>query len=1359
MGRVGGAFCGVLLACLLTILAVGSTASAAKGVYDTFGAVGTEGGQFAASTNGIAHVAVNSHGTGGANAGDVYVVDRGNNRIQRFGADGTFIVAWGLDVEAGGGTGYEICALKASCKAGLTGAAAGANGGMSDPRGIAVGQATGSVYVGDRLNRRVDKFSATGAFILSFGQDVVASGPGNTGGFEVCVAANGDVCKAGVDGTTGGAFESSGGGIGSVVVAPAGAINAGNVLVADAQNRRVQEFTASGVFVRAFGWNVVSSGSGNTGTEFEVCNASVLDVCRSGEDGSGVGQFRQGPQRIAEDSSGNVYTVESRENGNFRVQRFTLPGNVVSPQGAFDPGELSGTGPVTGGGATGDTPIDIAVDTSSPPGTPGTVFVLKYFPAGAGSPPVPLPASNREARILEVDPSANGGTGGITDSFAALAKIGSGDGIATGLALNTTSERLYVSQPPSPVYVIDEVPAIGVSDVRATDIGSSTATLRATIAPSPLPHLHTLYSFEYARLGSGGWNRAEALDADVGNGSSPVSVAQEIAGLDFEASYEFKLVAHTEFNGAQATVAGAPFRTQPTPPVATTGAAAWSSPAASGPSLLFGGTVNPGHDRTTYYFQYVSETAFLADTAGGGSGFEHASSVPSLPAEAGEGVDDVSVHQSVSGLDPTKVYRYRLVATNSVDTALGATTAVLAPSDGDRFYELVSNGDSWGNGIIGNLGGVAADGGRAAFSAQAFGQSESLPGPSNPYVSNRTASGWQVASMFPEVERTSEQPLAGGGSQMASDLGATLWAESSYAERERGEMRFGLVRLDGTRSVASAHLVPLAATGSVNSYAVLGASKDLSVAAFKPFPGGISLFPGEPLLGDARHNLYSVSGGAIGIVNRANGKEGAIIGGVCGADLGANLSPSANATVSHAVSDDGSVLYFSARPTAPTDGACGSQATEKAFPKRLYKRVNGETTVQVSASQCTRVSPPCLGGGDAGSGEDEFQSASADGSVAFFTSTRQLTDSDEDATSDLYVYDASPPAGQPTLVQASAGEAITGHPAVGSGAKVLGMLDGSADGSRVYFVAESRLTADASAVAGARNLYVYERDDSHPGGRIAFVGSLAGGDSPQWTLEGGGGGKSSFALPLDDGKGNGHLLLFLSAAALTAGDGDASRDLYRYDDTALAGERLSCLSCAGDEPIAVETTTRAIERSPADYAERAAVASADVSTVVFTTREALTADDHNGAIDVYIWRDGALSLVSGETEGFGVAGGDRASAVSPDGRNVFFITRAPLVASDSNNSLDLYDARVGGGFPASSTQTLCASNEACQGTGQSPPPQGSPASSTFAGPGNRSPSKACKKNQVRKQGKCVRKPVRHKKHRAKRASRKHGGER
>jgi hypothetical protein len=73
-------------------------------------------------------------------------------------------------------------------------------------------------------------------------------------------------------------------------------------------------------------------------------------------------------------------------------------------------------------------------------------------------------------------------------------------------------------------------------------------------------------------------------------------------------------------------------------------------------------------------------------------------------------------------------------------------------------------------------------------------------------------------------------------------------------------------------------------------------------------------------------------------------------------------------------------------------------------------------------------------------------------------------------------------------------------------------------------------------------------------------------------------------------------------------------------------------------------------------------------------------------------------------------------AASSDGSDVIITTQASLVPQDQNNGDgDLYDVRIGGGFPELS---LACTGTGCQGASPVPPAFGVPASETFSGPGN-----------------------------------------
>ncbi len=122
--------------------------------------------------------------------GHIYVVDKGNNRIDVFQPDGTFLFAFGWGVDTGESK-LQNCTTATGCNAGIAGAGAGQ---FSSPSWIAVDNNPASpsrhdVYVGTD-NFRVQKFTPTGEFIESLGEegtgecqfagtrDPIAVGPG-----------------------------------------------------------------------------------------------------------------------------------------------------------------------------------------------------------------------------------------------------------------------------------------------------------------------------------------------------------------------------------------------------------------------------------------------------------------------------------------------------------------------------------------------------------------------------------------------------------------------------------------------------------------------------------------------------------------------------------------------------------------------------------------------------------------------------------------------------------------------------------------------------------------------------------------------------------------------------------------------------------------------------------------------------------------------------------------------------------------------------------------------------------------------------------------------------------------------------
>jgi YD repeat-containing protein len=291
----------------------------------SFGTNGTADGQLKTP----ADVAVDA-------AGNLWVADRGNNRIQKFSAAGAYVSKFGT--------------------------AGTANGQFSGPASIAI-DAKGNIYVADKGNGRVQKFNSAGVYVSQFGSKGTANGqfaPGGPEGLAVDAKGNvwvsdtygGRVQKFDENGTFLKVVGSPGSGSGQlgeptgIDVGPGG-----NVWVADWQNNRVAVFDENGQFVRQFGSagtgpgqfaqpdaiEVDSKGNVWVGDQnngrVQQFNQSGEYVTQFGSKGSGAGQFNfTYPFGIATDSKGGMWIADVNNN---RIQKWTIPGYAPTYSSSF----------------------------------------------------------------------------------------------------------------------------------------------------------------------------------------------------------------------------------------------------------------------------------------------------------------------------------------------------------------------------------------------------------------------------------------------------------------------------------------------------------------------------------------------------------------------------------------------------------------------------------------------------------------------------------------------------------------------------------------------------------------------------------------------------------------------------------------------------------------------------------------------------------------------------------------------------------------------------------------------------------------------------------------------------------------
>jgi hypothetical protein len=364
------------------------------------------------------------------------------------------------------------------------------------------------------------------------------------------------------------------------------------------------------------------------------------------------------------------------------------------------------------------------------------------------------------------------------------------------------------------------------------------------------------------------------------------------------------------------------------------------------------------------------------------------------------------------------------------------------------------------------------------------------------------------------------------------------------------------------------------------------------------------------------------------------------------------------------------------------------------------------------------------------SSDDNFASiflgATPDGTKAYFATPLPLTGDDEDEAFDLYEYDV-PAETYRRLSAGAAPAAVETNP-----------VWASDDGSVVYFTAQGALVPGRGS-AGQDKTFVLDH------GNLKFVA-----DARLIEHDTTGVGISARCSPTRITP-DGRYLLAATSAALTPDDTDGGAvDVYRYDLETESTVRIS--TGPTDTNSAAGAYIQPRDRLTGGHQQLCAALmdhlthpmSDDGRFVFFQTVARLTPDDVNGAVDVYEWdaQTGKTSLVSGgrDTED------DSFLDATPSGGSVFFTSRAHLVSQDVDAALDIYAARIGGGFPEPPPPGRPCDGSGCQGAATSPPTFLSPASGAYRGSGEnrwkRHGKRRCDKSRrVRRnaKGRCVKK--------------------
>jgi hypothetical protein len=1106
----------------------------------------------------------------------------------------------------------------------------------------------------------------------------------------------------------------------------------GDVYVADTANHRIEKFDENGTFISAFGWGVKDGK-----TEAETCS----NGCQDGISGSGAGQLAT-PAFVAVDdssgpSAGDVYVGDTTNN---TITKYDAAGIYIST----NDGSASGSafGPLGG----------IAVDANGTLWAYDTNADMREF-AQDGS------FTTKWNSGLGVTPAGiavdSGGTLYVVRGFPAVERF-SASGTDLGNVTGYPTEPTFIG----PTTGLTINPATG--DLYVDDGG---ARIRQYTNPSACI-AHGNQGAEGCTIldtfGSGNLNAATGVAANGSNGRVYVSDPDSVKIFD-----------------------------PATPPDVATGTA--SAPSAA--SATLNGSVGPnGVALIGCHFEYVADAAFLA------TGFADLSSGGSAPCSPGAGsipadFEDHSVTATITGLDPTMIYHFRLVAGNAETTANGldavvpgaplvettgsptrtATTARLDSRLDPRgattsyHFEYGDQGPCDSHPCNSTPAQSAGNGDTIELvSQQLTGLKANTTYHYRLAAENGIPDGVAYGQDTTVTTRGSDVPLTHGhfpgppGSDRA-------WEQVSLADTDGNRITRSLAISDnGERAIYSID------GGSPGSQYGGGLAGDNDQYAERTPSGwqNKNLYPTrtqapsnqwrDPLGRSDLSQMYAVNKdvtntGPVGIWRMTPGVPAQLVFSlpfdqypdspgftVVSADGSRVLSVlRGNVDPAHPVGPEDENLY-DITTGAPhmvgllPDGSipsCGvrdsSMNSGGMSQSQGWVTPNGSHALFIS---CGGLYVRDL------IDSTTVQVAARAGFIrstsgaAFFTTEESLAVGDSGGT-DIYRYTIQGGSRDCLTCSTAAGGSVINQ---GGNQEEIAVSD---DGMRVYFRSARRLLPGAAGngiyrlnIAGRNLAYVAAANGAAAG---AF-NTLGGAINPDGSV---------FVFWSDDPALN----------ALNGAQNGGGGQYYRYDDI---DRSLICVSCPGDGSLPRGPVRRDLGGPPEGAPGSVLTSDGDL---VFVTPTPLVSADQNTALlsqdpavgdDVYEWRDGRLLLVTdGQTLNIippEVAGSSRS------GRDVFFTQATQLTPDAIDAQRRLYDARIGGGFDFPRTPEPC-SLDACQGIPSPSPNDPTPGSASFSGSGNQVNTRAqpkqcagdrcvksqrhkrCVKGNVLKQGKCIKK--------------------
>ena len=690
--------------------------------------------------------------------------------------------------------------------------------------------------------------------------------------------------------------------------------------------------------------------------------------------------------------------------------------------------------------------------------------------------------------------------------------------------------------------------------------------------------------------------------------------------------------------------------------------------------------IDPNGVSGSYRFDYISQAAYEAnlDAVPPREGFFGAQKAP-LSGSAPLGASGIEkVVQSLGGLTPLTSYRYRVVATTfgaSGGTSIGPehtlTTQESAPvfrlPDG-RAWELVSPLDKDGGAI------------QAPGTLFGGGDFQAAPGGSAFTYSSTTAFA-EAKGAPPASQYLSTRALSGWATQ---NLSPPL-ESASYGDDPDG--------------------APYRLFSEALSSAVLNGGDPCRGVAGCPEPSAPIPGSGAPLGYPELYLRESATGSYQALITAADLSHSSVSGEHFEAKL-----VGATPDLSHLVISSCAALTANATEVSSGPGECDPEA------QNLYRWSGGglslvnvllgetvgspgariaavlgaistdgsrtyftrEGTIYLREGTQTKLLPQTPGGGAV------FQAASTDGALAYFTKAERL-------------YRYSAPSETSTELT--------------PGGEVTGVLGASSSAESVYF-------QDAAGLwrwkGGATTQVAPGPNVSAGSNYLPAIGTAR--VSP-----------------------DGEHLVFLSEAELTGYDNAGETEAYLYGPPVGGGPpELICASCnpTGERPEGSSTLPSAPPNGSAPLSYKPRALSTDAQRLFFESRDDLVLQDTNQRLDVYQWeakgkgdcnRDpGCVNLISSGRSSEGASFLD----ASADGSDAYFLTDGPLVSSD-RGSIDVYDARVGGGFAEAIKPIPCVA-DACQAL--PPTPEDPTPGTLLKGPEN-PPLRFSKEKKKKKQKK------------------------